>query len=113
VDAELDAPLYVKALAFDSGRPFWMNFQQVKCGCCDVLVFISVWRDVIKYWVFSSDEVGYHPRYSKGQHRGNVGEGQLHITHENIHEFDRYAVPSNKVLEAIRSAYGRQTEKSK
>lgn len=113
VDAELEAPLYVKALAFDSRRPFWMNFQQVKCGCCDVLVFISVWRDVIKYWVFSSDEVGRHPRYSKGQHRGNVGEGQLHITHENITEFDQFAVPSNKLLEAIRAAYKRQTERSK
>ena len=28
VDSSLDAPLYVKALASDSGRPFWMNFQQ-------------------------------------------------------------------------------------
>jgi len=108
VDAELDAPLYVKALASDSDRPFWMNFQQVKCGCCDVLVFIAVWRDVINYWVFSSKEVGCHPRYSKGQHRGNVGEGQLHITNENIREFDSYAVPSNKLADAIRKAYRRQ-----
>lgn len=111
VDAELDAPLYVKALASGSDRPFWMNFQQVKCGCCDVLVFIAVWRDLITYWVFSSNEVGCHPRYSKGQHRGNVGEGQLHITDENIREFDRYASPSNKLGEAIRKAYKRQLKR--
>ncbi len=113
VDADLDAPLYVKALASDSGRPFWMNFQQIKCGCCDVFVWIAVWRDVINYWVFSSDEVGCNPHYSKGQHRGNVGEGQLHITHENIRDFDKYAVASNRLGEAIRAAYERQKQTSR
>ncbi len=50
-DANMDAPLYVKALASDSRKPFWMNFQQVKPGCCDVFVWVAVWRDVIRYWV--------------------------------------------------------------
>jgi len=108
VDSELDAPLYVKALSFDSDRPFWMNFQQVKCACCDVFVWIAVWRDVINYWVLSSHEVANNPHYSRGQHRGNVGEGQLHITQENIRDFDQYAVQPNKLVEAIRAAYGRQ-----
>lgn len=111
VDAELDAPLYVKALPSDSGRPFWMNFQQVKCGCCDVFALIAVWRDVINYWVLSSDEVATNRHYSKGQHRGNVGEGQLHITHENIREFDKYRIASNKLAQAIRAAYERQRGK--
>jgi hypothetical protein len=113
VDGELDAPLYVKALASDSGRPFWMNFQQVKCGCCDVFVWIAVWRDVISYWVLSSNEVANNRHYSKGQHRGNVGEGQLHMTHENIRDFDRYLVPSNQLAEAIHDAYQRQRDPAK
>ncbi|HZL35695.1 MAG TPA: hypothetical protein VFC78_10325 [Tepidisphaeraceae bacterium] len=111
VDSDLDAPLYVKALSSNSGRPFWMNFQQVKCGCCDVFVWVAVWRDLIQYWVFSSNEVSSNPHYSKGQHRGNVGEGQLHITQDNIRTFDAYAAPSNKLGEAIRAAYKRQKTK--
>lgn len=42
VDADLNAPLYVKALASDSKKPFWMNFQQIKPGCCDVFVWVAV-----------------------------------------------------------------------
>lgn len=30
VDAEMDAPLYMKALGSDSHKSFWMNFQQIK-----------------------------------------------------------------------------------
>lgn len=56
VDADVEAPLYIKALASDSKKNFWMNFQQVKPACCDVFVLIAVWRDVIKYWVWSSKE---------------------------------------------------------
>ena len=54
VDFESDEPLYVKALAAGSKRPFDMNFQQIKPGCCDVFVWVGVWRDVIRYWVLSS-----------------------------------------------------------
>ncbi|MCH8965192.1 MAG: hypothetical protein IIB58_09540, partial [Planctomycetes bacterium] len=79
VDADVNAPLYVKALASDSHKSFWMNFQQVKPGCCDLFVWVAVWRDVIRYWVLSSHEVETNPYYSRGQHRGNVGEGQLHV----------------------------------
>jgi hypothetical protein len=108
VDASMDAPLYVKALASDSTKPFWMNFQQIKPACCDVFVWIAVWRDVIKYWVLSSREVDTSQYYSKGQHRGNVGEGQLHVKPENIRAFDAFQVQPNKLAEAIREAYKRQ-----
>lgn len=108
VDAGLDAPLYVKALASDSTKSFWMNFQQIKPACCDVFVWIAVWRDVIKYWVLSSKEVEQNRYYSKGQHRGNVGEGQLHVKHDNIRAFESFQVPSNKLAEGIRDAYKRQ-----
>ena len=108
VDADVDAPLYVKALASDSKKSFWMNFQQVKPGCCDVFVWVAVWRDVIRYWALSSNEVETNPYYSQGQHRGNVGEGQLHVKQDNIDYFDKYEVKSNKLEEAIRAAYNRQ-----
>ena len=107
VDADSDEPLYVKALASDSEKRFWMNFQQIKPACCDVFVWVAVWRDVIRYWILSSDEVETNQYYSKGQHRGNTGEGQLHIRNDNIRAFDRYEVKSNKLAEGIWSAYNR------
>ncbi len=108
VDADLNAPLYVKALASDSKRPFWMNFQQIKPGCCDVFVWVAVWRDTIKYWVQSSHEVENNPHYSKGQHRGNVGEGQLHLRQDNIRDFDKFQVKSDNLRQAIIDAYDRE-----
>ena len=108
VDANMDAPLYVKALASDSRKEFWMNFQQVKPSCCDVFVWIAVWRDVIRYWVLSSREVETNQYYSHGQHRGNVGEGQLHVRHDNIQDFASYEVKARELEEAIRAAANRQ-----
>ena len=108
VDADTDAPLYVKALASDSQKKFWMNFQQVKPACCDLFVWVAVWRDVIRYWVLSSQEVETNPYYSRGQHRGNVGEGQLHVKHDNIDDFVEYEVKPNELQQAIRDAYARQ-----
>ena len=108
VDADMDAPLYVKALASGSHKSFWMNFQQVKPGCCDLFVWVAAWRDVIRYWVLSSREIETNPYYSQGQHRGAVGEGQLHVKQDNIHEFEKYEVKPNKLEEAIRAAYDRE-----
>ena len=110
VDADLDGPLYVKALASTSRKNFWMNFQQVKPGCCDLFVWIAVWRDVIRYWVLASHEVETHPHYSPGQHRGNVGEGQIHLRQDNIDEFREYEASPNLLEDAIRAAYNRQID---
>lgn len=107
VDFESKEPLYVKALSEQEKKPFDMNFQQIKPKCCDVFVWIGVWRDVIKYWVLSSNEVEQNKYYSTGQHRGNVGEGQLHLNRENIHEFDQYLIQADKLKTAIISAHGR------
>ena len=87
-----------------------MNFQQIKPAHCDVFVWIAVWRDVIKYWVLSSDEVKQNKYYSKGQHRGNVGEGQLHLKEDNIHEFERYEVKPDKLKDAIVVSYQSEVE---
>lgn len=110
VDKNSDEPLYVKALSSNSAKDFWMNFQQMKPSCCDVFVWIAVWRDIIRYWVFSAHEIQTNPHYSKGQHRGNVGEGQLHVRHDNIQDFEDYEIKSNELEDAIRSAFGRQAQ---
>lgn len=111
VDAKSDDPLFIKALAWNSKKPFDMNFQQIKPGHCDVFVWVAVWRDTIKYWVFASKEVEKNKYYSKGQHRGNVGEGQLHLNHDNIKEFIKYEARPKELLDKIIAAYKRQHSK--
>ena len=93
--------LIIKALSKDSKYGFDMNFQQIKPSCCDVFVWIAVWRDVIRYWVLSSDEVKNNRYYSAGQHRGNVGEGQLWMKEKNIDDFIEYEVGVRELLAAI------------
>ena len=94
--------LLEKSLSFSSEYGFDMNFQQLKPACAHVFIFIAVWRDVIKYWVFSSNEIKRNKYFSKGQHRGNVGEGQLWITEKNIKEFNKYLVQSRDILKAVK-----------
>lgn len=110
VDFNSREALPVKALSSDSEKEFDMNFQQTKPECCDVFIWVGVWRDLIRYWVLASDEVANNKYFSKGQHRGNVGEGQLHLKHDNIDEFAKYEAKSNRLLEAIMNAYKRQTK---
>ena len=98
----------MKALSSDSEKQFDMNFQQIKPACCHVFVWMGVWRDVIRHWVLNSKEVQSSKYYSGGQHRGNVGEGQLHLNRENISEFQAFEVKAPELLNAIRKAYERQ-----
>lgn len=104
----VDAPLYIKALGSDSSKRFDMNFQQIKPGCCDVFVWIAVWRDAIRYWVLAAFEVEGNPFYSPGQHRGNQGEGQLHLNQKNINDFNRFLSTSRDLPEKIKDAHQRQ-----
>ena len=104
-------PLYVKALSYESPHPFLMNFQQIKPACADVFVWIAVWKDVIKYWVISSTEVENNKYYSKVQHRGNIGEGQLHIRDGNIEEFIQYECNPKELRQAVIDAFKRQKNK--
>lgn len=94
--------LIIKALSSDSVEGFDMNFQQIKPACCDAFVWIAVWRDKIRYFVLSSDEVVSNKYYSTGQHRGNVGEGQLWLKESNIAEFQCYEVCVRDILEKIK-----------
>ena len=85
-----------------------MNFQQIKPTCCDVFVWVGVWRDVIRYWILASSEVQQSKYFSAGQHRGNVGKGQLHLNRDNAIAFTCFEGRSNELLTAIRDAYARQ-----
>lgn len=93
VDSKSDEQLTIKALATDSRKTFNMNFQQLKPECTDVFIWIGVWRDKIKYWVLSADDVKNNKYYSKNQHSKGlkeIEEGQLWINEKNIHEFDQF-----------------------
>lgn len=105
-----------KALFSNTDRPFWMNFQQLKPQYSDVFIFVAIYRDKIKYWILSSDEVrnywsdeGHTWKFSKWQHSGNSwNEWQLHIRDTNIHDFDRYLVEPENIRENIISTFYRQ-----
>lgn len=106
VDSTSNEPLYMKALSSDTSKPFLMNFQQLKPQYCDVFIWLAVFRDKIRIWIINSDVITNHPLFSKGQHRGNIGnEGQLHITHENIHLFDEFELLNDDIICAIINQY--------
>lgn len=96
-----------KALASNSRSKFDMNYQQLKPGCCDVFVWIAVWRDKIDYWVLPSEDVQNSPLLSN-QHRasqltedGEVVEGQIHINNGNYIDFEKYRVKVRDIQEKI------------
>ncbi len=94
-------PLPERALTSESSLAFSMNFQQLKPHCCDVFVWIGVWLDKIRYWVLSKADVLANPHFSKGQHRGNQGEGQLWIKESNLSEFSSFEVQHSQLLQSI------------
>jgi hypothetical protein len=95
----------MKALSRDTTKNFLMNFQQLKPQCCDVFIWVAVFRDQIVLWVMSSREVSENPSYSKGQHRGNKGnEGQLHIKQENVGHLTQFELQDDNLEKAIRDA---------
>lgn len=108
VDSDSEEPLYMKALSRNTDKNFLMNFQQLKPQCCDVFIWVAVYRDQIVLWVMSSKEVLENPSYSKGQHRGNKGnEGQLHVRQDNITHLSPYELQDDNLEKAIRDAAGR------
>lgn len=56
----------------------------------------------------NSKEITSHPAYSKGHHRCNKGdEGQLHITNDNINQFEKYELKEQDLEQAIKEAMNR------
>jgi hypothetical protein len=110
VDSDSDEPLYMKALSRHTKKRFLMNFQQLKPQCCDVFIWVAVFRDEIVLWIMNSDEVLNHPLYSKGQHRGNKGnEGQFHVKDDNINQLSKYELIGDNIEKAIRDAASRKS----
>ena len=112
VDSSSEEPLYIKALSRETDKPFLMNFQQLKPQCCDVFIWLAVFRDEIVLWVLNSDEVQglKRPSFSEGQHRGNRGnEGQVHVKDDNIDGLNQFELKDSDLERAIGSAAARKT----
>jgi len=109
VDSDSDEPLYMKALSRKTERRFLMNFQQLKPQCCDVFIWVAVFRDEIVLWIMNSQEVLNNPLFSKGQHRGNKGnEGLLHVKNDNVHLLKPYELKGDNIEQMIREAASRK-----
>jgi len=104
-DSKSNKSFAEKSILFSSDKKYDMNFQQIKPRLCDVFIWVGIWRDLIQYWVLSSFEVEHNSSYTDKQHKGNVGEGQLHIKPQNIKEFHKFLVEPEDIEEAIRQAF--------
>ena len=112
-----DEPLFVKALSSDSKRRYLMNFQQLKPSCCDVFLWIAVYRDCVRYWVLKNTVIQTHHDFTP-QHRNEstldrardykkseIYEGQIMITNDNIGSINNYLVETRAIRQAIIEQY--------
>lgn len=77
-----DEPMYEKALYSNSKKEFLMNFQQLKPSCCDVYVWLAVYRDT------DFDKT-------------STFEGQIMITNKNIDSLSKYEIEGCQMRQAI------------
>ena len=69
------------------------NIQQVKRTEFSRLYYLLFFRDRISVFSIRSEEIARDSaiKYSNKQHKNNEGEGQFHVTNENIqHHIDTY-----------------------
>ncbi len=93
-----DATAENRMVAFSKWREheFDSNIQQVKRAEFDVLYYGLFFSDCIKIFRINSVDIrtrrgGGDIGYSDKQHKGNVGEGQFHITDKNLQiHLDKY-----------------------
>ena len=108
-----DESLIAKAFSSKSKGNFLMNFQQLKPSCCDVFVWMVVYRDTIKYWVMKNSVIQQHPDFTS-QHRNkstskrkniydksDIFEGQIMITNANISTIENYKVNAKRIKAKI------------
>jgi hypothetical protein len=108
-----DEPLYIKALSSNSENKFLMNFQQLKPSCCDVFLWLAVYRDCVRYWVLKNHVIRHHNDFTP-QHRNEatsertknydksaIYEGQIMITNDNIDSIKDYMVESRGIRQAV------------
>ena len=67
-----------------STHKFLCNIQQVKKTEFDVLYYGMFFDDCIKIFRIFPTEIDSTIGYADKQHKGNVGEGQFHITEKNL-----------------------------
>jgi hypothetical protein len=87
-----------RLVAFPDWRrhPFDSNIQQVKRREFDVLYYGLFFSDCVQIFRINSADIrartdGGDIGYSDKQHKGNVGEGQFHITDKNLQiHLDKY-----------------------
>jgi hypothetical protein len=108
-----DEPLYIKALSSSSKRRFLMNFQQLKPSCCDVFLWLAVYRDCVKYWVLKNTIIQQHRDFTpqhrnestanreKGYEKSGIYEGQIMVTNANIDSIGDFMVESRAIRQAI------------
>ncbi len=108
-----DEPLYVKALSSTAKNRFLMNFQQLKPSCCDVFLWVAVYRDCVKYWVLNSSVIRNHSDFTPqhrnestsertiGYKKSEIFEGQIMITNDNISTIKKYLVEGRGIRQAI------------
>lgn len=70
---------------------FWCNIQQVKCAEFEVLYYGLFFDDCVKIFKILPDQIDATINYNPKQHKGNVGEGQFHITPDTLQtHLDRF-----------------------
>jgi hypothetical protein len=99
VDLQEEGSRFAKALHYDSGRPFEMNFRQLRIESCDVMVLIGVWIDQLAYWVLSYNEIKNN-KYLLTD-KGKAKESLLVISEKNIPDFEEFRVAEPQVMDAI------------
>jgi hypothetical protein len=112
-----DEPLYIKALSSNSKKRFLMNFQQLKPSCCDVFLWLAVYRDCVKYWVLKNAIIQQHHDFTpqhrnestagraKGYEKSVIYEGQIMITNSNVDSIENFIVESRAIRQAIIEQY--------
>jgi hypothetical protein len=88
IDAILSGATVNRAVAFEERVrvPYDCNIQQVKPAEFDLLYYGLFFYDRVSIFHVHSNEVPALPGYSDKQHKGNVGEGQFHISNKNVEQ---------------------------
>lgn len=90
-----------KALASNSKSRFDMNYQQLKPSCCDIFVWIAVWRDKIDYWIFPSAVIQEpHDKNNSRQftYLLNTEKGDQNQNARKIFSKDRFILMTKTIL---------------
>jgi len=88
-----DATSEQRMVAFADWRNavFDSNIQQIKRAEFEVLYYGLFFSDAVLIFRIENDEIGPQIFYSDKQHKGNVGEGQFHVSDKTLQiHLDKY-----------------------